>query len=368
MENNTKSESAAAISVICFTDQGEMLCRQVVACLYQNGIPARGYRKGSNLGREAPAEPYCTLDVPAKITRIQESLETWTKEQFRLANGMIFIGAAGIAVRAVSQWVQDKFSDPPVVVMDEKGQFAIPILSGHVGLANDLARLLGREMGAMPVITTATDVQGCFAVDVFARKRGLWISSRSLAKETSAALLAGEKVGFFSDFPIAGDVPDGCVLEQRCRRNIAVSVNVPTEEGTLCLVPKAVTLGIGCRRGIRADQIQEGVFRFLEQNRIFVQAVAQAASIDVKQKEEGLSSFCQQMGWKLDFFSARELKGLAGAFSHSDFVEKTVGVGNVCERAAVLGSGGKFEQLIQKKEQFDGVTVAAALSDWKVIM
>lgn len=363
MEKNGRPKSFREIGVICFTGNGEELCRKIVAGLGKDGLVVRGYRKGGGPGGAVVEGPGLE-----EITRVFEPLKDWTGRQFRQSEGLIFIGAVGIAVRAVSSWIKDKFLDPAVVVVDEKGQFAIPILSGHVGGANDLAREIGQVIGALPVITTATDVQGVFAVDEFARERGLWISDRGLAKEVSAALLAGEKVGFFSDFPLEGNIPRGCVLNQRCRRNMVITTRKPEEEGSLCLVPRVVTLGIGCRKGIPAKQLGEGVFRFLEKNRIFFQAVFQAASINLKEEEEGLHRFCRQMGWNLQFFPAEELKRLPGGFSHSDFVDRITGVGNVCERAAVMGSGGGFPQLIQKKEQFDGVTVAAALSDWKVIM
>lgn len=389
MEKKEMPDLTRGMSVICFTRNGEGLCRRIVAGLREMGVPARGYGKGSFLDgaglngdsvaagmKAGGAGDVAGLNVAGaaegssreEITRVLESLEEWTGAQFERSQGLIFIGAAGIAVRAVSRWIRDKFQDPAVVVVDERARFAIPILSGHAGGANALATELGRMTGALPVITTATDVQGLFAVDVFAREQGLGIHSRRLAKEISAALLAGERVGFFSDFPIEGEVPKECAWNQKCRRNIVITVRRPKEEGSLCLVPKAVTLGIGCRRGIRAEQIKEGVSRFLEAHRIFSQSISQVASIDRKETEEGLCRFCYQMGWSLTFFSAEELKGLLGAFSHSDFVERVTGVGNVCERAAVMGSGGGFWRLIQRKEQFDGVTVAAALSDWKVIM
>lgn len=97
----------------------------------------------------------------------------WVSYYWDKAGEILFIGAAGIAVRLIAPCLQDKMKDPAVVVMDEKGTFAIPILSGHVGGANELALLLAEETGSLPVLTTATDVQGKFAVDVFAKKQSL---------------------------------------------------------------------------------------------------------------------------------------------------------------------------------------------------
>ena len=108
---------------------------------------------------------------------------------------MIFIGAAGIAVRAAAPWIRDKFADPPVIVIDETARFVIPLLSGHVGGANELACELAAFLGAVPVITTATDRNGLFAVDLFAAGNGLVLTDRKMAREISARILEGKPLG-----------------------------------------------------------------------------------------------------------------------------------------------------------------------------
>ena len=94
----------------------------------------------------------------------------WTKEVFWQYDALIFVGAAAIAVRSIAPCLKDKLTDPAVLVVDEKAQYVIPLLSGHVGGANALASRLAADLQALPVITTATDIQGLFAVDVFAVK------------------------------------------------------------------------------------------------------------------------------------------------------------------------------------------------------
>ncbi len=135
----------------------------------------------------------------------------WTGEQFENADSIIFIGAAGIAVRSIAPFIQSKKKDPAVLVVDEWGKFVISLLSGHLGGANELACLAADILQAIPVVTTATDLEGKFAVDVFAKKNNCHIFRMKEAKEVSAALLAGEKVGFFSEFPCEGELPDGLV-------------------------------------------------------------------------------------------------------------------------------------------------------------
>ena len=125
-------------------------------------------------------------------------LSEWTKGGFSADDALIFVGACGIAVRSIAPYVRDKFQDPAVVCVDEAGQFVIPLLSGHVGGANRLAEMVASGIGAVPVVTTATDVEKKFAVDVFAKDHGFVITDRKLAKEISADILAGEPVGVFS--------------------------------------------------------------------------------------------------------------------------------------------------------------------------
>ena len=118
-----------------------------------------------------------------------ESLSDWTKRVFQPGNNLIFIGAAGIAVRAIAPYVREKQSDPAVVVMDEKANWCIPILSGHLGGANLLANKLAKMTGAQAAITTATDVRGVWAVDSWAKQEGLTVVNPSGIKEISAGLL-----------------------------------------------------------------------------------------------------------------------------------------------------------------------------------
>ena len=117
-------------------------------------------------------------DNTGNTIAVQESVSVWAGEQMAAHHALVFVGACGIAVRAIAPWITDKLHDSPVLVMDEQGQYVIPLLSGHVGGANELAVRLAGELGAVPVITTATDLHGSFAVDLFAKRNDLWIHNR----------------------------------------------------------------------------------------------------------------------------------------------------------------------------------------------
>ena len=295
-----------------------------------------------------------------EVTRCPRGgLAAWVENTFHSHEALVFIGAAGIAVRAIAPHVKAKTEDPAVVVIDETGTFAVPILSGHLGGANDLALSLARALGALPVVTTATDRHGRFAVDSWARRQGLQVVNPHRIKWISARILAGETVRLKSLYPIGGEAPAQVVFADE-DYDILVSHRSRGRTEALRLVPKCVTAGIGCRRGTPSASVAAAVEEALRKSGCHPAALSAAASIDLKADEPGLLAFCSERGLPLRTFTAGELQNVPGEFTSSAFVRKTTGVDNVCERAAVLAGGGR---LISRKEAMNGVTVALALTE-----
>lgn len=284
-----------------------------------------------------------------------DSLSDWTKKHFADADGLVFVGAVGIAVRAIAPYIQKKWKDPAVVAVDECARFAVPLLSGHLGGANRLARAVSEVCGAQAVITTATDVNGVFAVDEWARCQGLFVIDPQHIKVISGKLLAGGSVKVHCPYPAAGECPAGIEIAESLPADVAVSVR--QGEAVLSLVPKIVVLGVGCRKGTPQSTIEFVLKRFLQENRLRPESICAAASIDLKKEEPGLIAFCNSHGWEFQTCTAQELRQVPGEFTPSAFVSQITGVDNVCERSAVFVSGGG---LLIKKFAADGVTMAAA--------
>ena len=298
---------------------------------------------------------------PGSVTRCgheagQVHLADWTARQFAGSDALVFVGAVGIAVRAIAPHCQSKAQDPAVVVLDECGRFAVPILSGHLGGANDLARALAAVCGAVPVITTATDANGVFAVDEWAKHQNCTVLEPERIKLVSGALLAGKTVQFASDWPIAGAPPDGITAG-----------DAPDFALTLCpagdalhLVPRIGVLGVGCKRGTSAETLAEAFAAFCAQNRLAPQCITAAASI-----EAGLLTFCKSHSWPVQFLTAEQLRAAPGSFTPSAFVQSVTGVDNVCERAALCAceAGGT---LVYEKHAKDGMTIAVAKREWRM--
>lgn len=303
------------------------------------------------------------LGGEASYTKDGVELRGWTAERFSRARALVYVGAAGIAVRAVAPHLVSKTSDPAVVAIDERGRFAVPLASGHLGGANELARKIAAVCGATAVITTATDANGVFAVDEWARVQGCAVAGAREIKAVSGRALSGELIRVRSAFPIDGEPPEGVRLTDADDADVWVDIR---PHAGLVVVPRVLVLGVGCRRGTTRETLEERFDGLCRMRGILPEAVGAAASIDLKADEEGLLAFCAARGWALSTYSAEELRAVSGAFRASDFVTRQTGVDNVCERSAVRAARGP---LLVGKDAGGGVTLALARGevrlDWR---
>lgn len=340
------------IAIASFTRNGCVWNQKLCAALKKHSCEGYALEK---YGKEA--------GIPA----IAPSLPAWTERMFQEMDAILFIGACGIAVRSIAPYVKSKKTDPAVLCMDEQGKFVISLLSGHIGGANELTEEVAVVTGAVPVITTATDVNHKFAVDVFAVKNHCEICEMELAKEAAALLVDGKTVGFCSRFPVDGTKPEELIPEEAAKPSMGICITTSEEdspyERTLHLIPKVITVGIGCKKNTPAGRIEEKVLAALAAAGISPKAVRQVASIDLKAQEPGILQLVEKYGWQYRTFSAEELETAEGEFTPSPFVKKITGIDNVCERSAVLAGG----RLIKKKKAADGVTVALAAADWRAV-
>lgn len=336
--------SALKVRIVSYSGNGRETASAVAQALRAEGADAMTYALSK----------YCKEgDEP-----LSQSAREWASEGFREADALIFCCACGIAVRAIAPSVRDKTQDPAVIVLDERGKFVIPLLSGHIGGANELALAIAHSLGAQPVLTTATDLNGLFAVDVFASKNHLLIEDMQLAKEVSAALLRSEKVSFSSDFPYEGKLP-----KELASKNAPLGILITNQKDkapfqkTLRLIPKRYSAGIGCRRGKSGEELEGFLLSNLREMGIIPEELRTIASIDLKKDEPGLIALCEKYRLPFLTYSADELMAAPGEFTKSEFVKATTGVDCVCERAASLAASGT---LIQKKKAANGMTFALA--------
>lgn len=369
------------LSIISFTQNGYGLAGRLEEQLQGDCEEICVFTKFSGADLQEPAGE--DVKKSKNVEVVTEPIARWAEEQMQSKNVLIFIGACGIAVRAIASSVKDKLTDSPVLVLDEKGRFVIPLLSGHVGGANALALRIAERIGAIPVITTATDINEKFAVDVFAQKNRFAIMNRDGIAKISAKVLAGETITIsidkkifpeqirnkkmeilFRQFPAYVQPvkypPDGPVDILLSAENFGE--NPESEINTkalLYLKPKAYVIGVGCRRNTSWEKIEAAIAASLADAGIARQEVRQIASIDVKKDEAGILEWSRRNRVEYVTFPAEALMAVPGVFTASAFVKKQVGVDNVCERAAVLACD-ENARLIRRKQAYDGVTIAIA--------
>ena len=316
------------------------------------------------------------------------SLAEFTSLAFAEADHIIYIGAAGIAVRAVAPHIKSKDTDPGVIVVDEKAAYVIPILSGHIGGANALALDLARELGAQAVITTATDVNGVIAIDSWATENCMKIDRIGNIKHISSAVLenrriklytqcrgkfAGQKAheltGMYQGFEtleslesFGSDVPLVVITDSH---SLIKDVRKRFPEA-LVLIPCVTFAGMGCRKDIDFLPAEELFDQALTELDLDVRAIRSLNSVDLKKDEKALLMLAEKYGIEFNTFSAEELMEAElytdAEMSHSELVSRVAGAGNVCERAAVMGAAGSEYgiELIMKKTKRNGVTIAVS--------
>ncbi len=343
------------------------------APLHAIALTRRGAATAARLARELPG---CRAWAPERlavepgVAGFDGPVADLVARLWPGARGFLLVMAAGIAVRTIAPLLEDKTRDPAVVVLDPAGRFTVPILSGHLGGANDLAVRAAGVLGGTPVITTATDAAGRPAVEVWARARGWAWEPREGVARVNGAWADGEPVGMYVD-PLAGDTAAAADLgehlalvtgdEARARgfpgALVAVTPRLLPDLGAaLFLRPPCLVLGVGCRRGADPSAVERGVRRALADAGLSERAVGAVATADVKAAEPALVRLARSLGADLVPFPSEELARVEVP-TPSDRVARAVGTPSVAEAAALLASRGR---LLVPKRKGDVWTLAVA--------
>jgi cobalt-precorrin 5A hydrolase len=341
--------------------------------------------QGAELGRTLARALAGDLYLPARMAEGAEALgfESFTElvpDTFHRYGRHVFVCAAGIVVRAVGPLLASKFTDPAVVVLDQKGRHAVSLVSGHLGGANDLAREVAALTGGEAVITTATDTAGLPALDILARERNLVMENPGAVKTVAGALLAGDRVRLFDPenrlglldaaSPWAGlfiPMEDSCwESDQESGQGwgepgiVVTWRTVETAAATLVLRPRCLVVGVGCRRGTPAADIWGFIRENFMECGLAMASIHALASIEAKRDEAGLLEAAGTLGVELEFVSAEALRGVPVP-NPSPMPLRHVGVESVSEAAALVVAG--TDTLLVEKQVGPGVTCAVALSN-----
>ena len=296
------------------------------------------------------------------------------QELFQAGRPLVCVMALGIVVRLLGPLAQDKKTEPPVVVVDEAGRFAVSVLGGHLGGANDLVREVAAALGAVPVITTASEALGLPALDLIGRRRGWQIEGHSHLTAVAAAAVRGEPIAVYQDagspdwWQEFGAWPESFERVEswppgRCAGALAISDrSLPVPDCPAVVYrPPTLVLGVGCRRGVPCAEIEALFQEVCARKALAPLSLGVVATASLKADEPGLRDFASEHGVPVRAFGLDELAAVGPLPTPSEAVRARVGVAGVAEPAAMLAAG--TQTLLMPKYRGARVTMALAQRD-----
>ncbi|WP_130805329.1 cobalt-precorrin 5A hydrolase [Senegalia massiliensis] len=323
-----------------------------------------GLKKALQVKRYLRDTPIYTLDKhdDGRFKSIKGKLSENIEYFFKNYDTILFIMATGIVVRSIAAHIKDKTIDPAILVMDEGGKHIISLLSGHIGGSNSYAIHLSKLIGATPVITTASDVNGVLSVDMISKELNLSIENMEDAKIVTADIVNGKKVGIKSDISIDKNLIKNLITPEDegfkdIQSLIAITNSIKKYTmPTSVLIPKNIVLGIGCRRGIEKNRILDAIYKSMDKNNLYMESLKEIATVDVKKDEIGLIESSKELNISLNIITREEIKKVEHLFEGSNFVKKTIGVSSVSEPVGYIVSNNGT--CIMKKTKMDGITIS----------
>lgn len=282
---------------------------------------------------------------------------SWATEK-----GLIFIMAAGIIIRGIAPLIRDKRTDPGVVMLDDKGRFAVSLLGGHLGGANRLTSEIAQFLGGRAVITTASDVNNMPALDLWADEHDLVIDGWDLLPGAGTRLVNTGSLKIHSEIQV--ELPDEFVeTGDPCDADVLITnkkVAALPEDPRLYLRPKNLAVGIGCNSGTSGEEIERAVTKVFDEHNLSFLSAGTLATIDLKAGEPGLLDFAGKHGLGIATYTPDELNRVRGP-EKSEVVFKATGAYAVAEAAALIASG-ESGRLIVRKQKIGNLTLAVAES------
>jgi len=313
------------------------------------------------------------------VTSLDRKVDEFVKYNYQNFDAIVGVMATGIVIRAVAPLLQGKLADPAVIGVDASGRFVISLLSGHYGGANQLTKLIADGIGATPVVTTASDVMGKQSVDELARALHLKIENPASLVAVNSAIVNDGKIvlvtlgdtkiplatviGF--DVKQAGTAEEAAKIVNSYDTGAVLTREAPPKKDFVkpvtFLKPLTIAVGLGARKEITEEAVVEAISSALANAHVPLERVDRIATVSIKKDSQSMISAAEKLGLKLEFVDLDTLANFAhpDLSADSEIVKRNIGVGGVCERAALITAGEK-PRLILKKTVLNGVTVAVA--------
>lgn len=310
-------------------------------------VTEKGVRNGLKIKEKIDCDVFTISKfMKDKIFLIENGLQNFFEKNLLKYDTFLFITATGIAVRTIAPFIKSKDKDPAVLTMDEEGNFIISLLSGHLGGANEAAKILGEITGAVPVISTASDVSGKIAVDTIAMKINGKLESLESAKKVTSLIVAGKEVDIKVPENMENENPQGVILISN-RKNIEIAK----------IIPQNIVVGIGCKKNKEAEKIISAVKNSFENLNLCEESIRIFATADIKENEAGIIGTAEYFGKELKIISREDIQKIENNFETSQFVKKSIGVGAVSAPCAFIEGKGKGK-FLSEKLKYDGITIS----------
>ena len=312
-----------------------------------------------------------------EVTVVNKGLKEFIPQIFDKYEYLVFIMATGIVVRTIAPLVMSKFSDPAILVMDEKGNNIISLLSGHMGGANEMTLYMSDLLNSHPVITTATDVNKKSSLDMIAKKLNGHIDDfRDNVLKINSMLVNNEEVHLYIDgnykinhqgFTLYDEKTDLdkvrnlVVVTNKKDINKILNKNIENlNEKIIKVTPKDIVIGVGCKKNTDSKHMKNSLIKFLAEYNIDINAVKEIGSIEIKKDEKAIIDLAKFLDVKFKTFSVEEISKVDYLYEKSDWVKKNVGVYSVSDPVAHLLSEGR---VIINKQKYDGITFSIGRID-----
>lgn len=279
-------------------------------------------------------------------------IENFTDEltkKFNNYDGHIFIMATGIVIRKISCLIKSKDIDPAVLVIDERGNFVISLLSGHIGGANELTYKVANTFSLLPIITTSSDVTGKIAIDTLSQKLNCEMESLTKAKDLTSLIVDDKKVEIL--------LPNNVKIGENTNSSGVVIASNKKNIDIMRIYPKNLIVGVGCRRGTPKEEIFKALDEVMKKHNLAYESIRRVATVDIKADELGLLSLVEELQKELVIISREEIKEVEQRFKGSEFVKEQIGISCVSEPCALLASNRNGE-FLEQKYIYNGITVS----------
>ncbi|MEG0844118.1 MAG: cobalt-precorrin 5A hydrolase [Romboutsia sp.] len=365
------------VAIVCITENGKSLACKIQSLMDECEIYFVKNQKDQSKKYIFQIKQKLSLEdnneKEVKVNIINNGLKAFIGEMFDKYDCIVFIMATGIVVRTISEYISSKFSDPAILVIDERGKNVISLLSGHIGGANEMTIKISKLINSNPVITTATDINEKSSLDMIAKKLDGYIENfRDCVKDINTMLVDEKNIGIYIDGDYDVDTRGFNVLDNSKKfedlykeqdlSNLEKIVIISNKSSLECdlyedkiinLIPRDIVVGIGCRRNIDSNHLKSSLEKFLYENNIHKNAIKEIGSIDIKSDEQGIIDLSIDLKVPFKTVSTENISQVDALFEKSDWVKQNVGVYSVAEPVAYILSEGN---LIIQKQKYEGIT------------